>query len=337
METLLTQGSKNLRSLVFDDVARSLGKRDPGALRALAERLPPGWEKQYVIRFTTENLARSDPSAAFDMARTLTNDQFRRATLSDLAQSIDPSRLSEFRELAAKLPGREDREAAEDGIVSVWAQFDPIAAATWALRDERPSTQREYLHRIMFRWDDHSAAVRWAQAIQDEDTRSLAIEVVAHHMAETEPDLAAALLEQLPERNRDYLPAHITEQWAKNDPDGAAAWAITLPEGESRGRALQKVIDAKMGSGIADVAAWLETLPAGGSRDTAVDYFSNLTRSIDPVGTLAWTLTIADDWKRRGAIARTVEAWRETDPEAARRWIESTDTLPPETKKKLLE
>jgi hypothetical protein len=100
--------------------------------------------------------------------------------------------------------------------------------------------------------------------------------------------------------------------------------------------AVRAIVEEELPFGVPETAAWIESLPAGGLREAAVEDFCVKVRPIDPATALAWALTIGKPERQRDEVRRAAESWLEVDPEAARRWINETDAVSPETKKNLL-
>ena len=334
MDAVLDLPSRSLRAEFFRNALGAVELREPEALQGIADRLPEGSEKQQVVARLAKRLTRTDARAALAMAESIAGSEGRTEALKQLAESADFSGLAELRGEAAKLFRRADREAAEDGIVKAWAQMEPVAAATWALSAEDSDHRAQLLTNALDKWSDPAAAIRWTQTISDEYLQSIALAAALSQAARTDPLLALGSLDQLPLPKRPSATREIALTWAATDPAGACSWATQLPDMDDH--LMADLVRARLDFGFAETAAWLDTLPAGTRRDAAVQQFSESTRFNDPQAALAWALTIAKPDDRESAIERVVETWRETDADSARRWIESTDALAPEIKKRLL-
>ena len=335
IEAWLAQPSRGSRPDCFFNMVISLADRDPQALPALLERLAPGSERDSALNWSATQLVSDDPAAAFALVQRIDDDYVRRYTFDNVVQRAYASRLNELRELANTLPTSEDREEAQKAIEKVWAESDPVAAAKAALGLEDSERRRELLQNAVANWPDPSAAWRWAQTIADESDRATALRGILSRWAKIEPQQAAAHFDQLDERFR--ADAASLRQWMKRDPAAASAWALKLPGNALREYVIAQVVEQRLPFGIADTAAWIETLPSGGLRDAAVVRFCSEVQRSDPPTALARALTIGTPEQRRDVIRSALSSWREDDPDGARRWIESTNAISPESKKEFLE
>ena len=72
-------------------------------------------------------------------------------------------------------------------------------------------------------------------------------------------------------------------------------------------------------------AQWIDTLPDGNSRDAAIPPLVNHVKSVDPTSAFEWAETISDDNTRFNQLQQTVRQWKRTDPEAAQNAINNTN------------
>ncbi|MCB1098232.1 MAG: hypothetical protein KDN22_21855 [Verrucomicrobiae bacterium] len=145
----------------------------------------------------------------------------------------------------------------------------------------------------------------------------------------TRPELAAAEVANLPEATelRDDRLAQLMEVWVEQNPNDAADWASTLPNGIFRDEALQELGAAWAISDAAAAAQWAKQSLAAGQLLPASALLSAWGRN-DPDNAAKWLSDLSDseeteidaDTLSRLTGALTY-AWASTEPEAAAKWV----------------
>ena len=183
-----------------------------------------------------------------------------------------------------------------------------------------------------------------------------------------QPELAAAEVANLPEATelRDDRLARLMEVWVEKNPDKAADWAATLPNGTFRDEALQELgaawgnIDAEAASqwakrslaagqllqasallsawGRSDpdsAAEWLSALSNSEATEIDADMLSRLTgaltyawASTEPEAAAKWVAAQEDPGVRSRAIVNLAAGWAENDPGALAAWLKTN--VPPD-------
>ena len=96
-----------------------------------------------------------------------------------------------------------------------------------------------------------SGPLRQDEAFQDRDrnrdghrlfSRGDAFGSVVWTVAQNDPAIAPQMLAHLSGDAQMQTAVSIMMQWAKIDPEAASVWAISLPEGEWRGRVFENLI-----------------------------------------------------------------------------------------------
>jgi hypothetical protein len=124
-------------------------------------------------------------------------------------------------------------------------------------------------------------------------------------------------------------------QWSNYDPEQAANWAVTFPEGKLRERALQQVAQQWGAYAPSEAGPWLQSLPEGPSRDQAVGSFSGAIASTYPEMAVQWAETMSDTRLRDSRLESVARQWLRADADAARSWI-TQSPLPDARKAALL-
>ena len=122
---------------------------------------------------------------------------------------------------------------------------DPLAAMELALRENLCANDPGLLPSIFLRLAgcDFAAAQEWAERQEAGDWRDDLLARLAYLRAQTDPLAAAriAVTDLAPGPRRDEAILSVVHQWALRDPEGAALWAGSMPEGALRRRALAEV------------------------------------------------------------------------------------------------
>ncbi|MFW6367121.1 MAG: hypothetical protein ACOC0L_00495, partial [bacterium] len=89
------------------------------------------------------------------------------------------------------------------GILRLWAQHDPAAAAEWARSQQNESVLRYSAGTIMRHWaqTDVQAAYAWAATLPVGTARDMAINQCVRQFSETDPRMAAQALERIDKEN----------------------------------------------------------------------------------------------------------------------------------------
>ena len=84
-------------------------------------------------------------------------------------------------------------------------------------------------------------------------------------------------------------------------------------------------------------AHWMEVVRSGNDRDTAIAAFVKAVGANNPSVASGWLPKIRDASTRADAAESFAEDWMKLDTNGARKWIDATRFLSPETKRKLLD
>lgn len=194
-------------------------------------------------------------------------------------------------------PTAASQDPAEEltSLVRRRASLNPAEAAGWvqALPEGREKTTLLEDVAIVWAETDPLAALKWAKGLPNGEGRQVAVCAIGYEAARDEPTnalMAVMALESGPARNQLIL--HVVSQWSVTDP------------------------------GVA--LSWVETVKEGGLRD---ELFANLaTAWAEQNGEAAALLassTVRSEATQRRAVVAVVQRWAQTNPKAARKWVES--------------
>lgn len=229
-----------------------------------------------------------------------------------------------------------------------WTELDSVAAMAAA------NSKNAALRTAWWAWGKTDPEAAWAAASQDKTEEFVGIVLTA--IAETDPARVTGLLEHHPEWRKydvlgglarhtartdleagvdlawrsgamnDALP--LLEAFAREDPDGALAWALSKTPLDSRANALDRILDQLHLTDPEKVGPAIEALPPSRSRQHAfVEHAARLALD-DPEAARAWAMRGATVEERTRALTAAARALTDHDPDAAVALLQSLDSRP---------
>ncbi len=112
----------------------------------------------------------------------------------------------------------------------------------------------------------------------------------------------------------------LAQRLARETAPDAAAWAFSLPAGDTRGRAVAEVIQEWADTDAVAAGQYLQQLGTSPEFDRARQDYAMRTVKTDPEGALAWVQAISDDQARQNATQEVLNSWARRDQNAAQAW-----------------
>ncbi len=162
----------------------------------------------------------------------------------------------------------------------------------------------------------------------------------AQAWAKSQPREALTALDTLvDEPLRDPVFRAVVQGWPATQPADLATYALSLPPGEQRAYALDQVMYKWARQDPAGLAAWLANVPSGPNYDTST--FFMVTEAtparLDPSVALNWVESIGDHGIRLNSFAQVLGQWGQTDPVAARNYVQQARGLETNERAQLLQ
>jgi hypothetical protein len=271
---------------------------------------------------------------------------------------------------AQSLNDPELRERLLFAVLRAWGEQDPRAALTWALQQDESqrsinveaalagaATQPDLaleLGRELLAQDAASdtayssilvgalsaagkfqAALRFASQ-GPADSRADWLANIFHRWGESLPDEAVKALNTLDQKeSHDAAFQALVAGWAAGNPSGLAAYAVKLPPGEDRTRALGAALDNWSMQDPASAGEWLNDLPASPELDQAIAGLITRTDRVNrsPEVAISWVESISDLKLRRDTLIQVMQEWAQTEPAAAWKyfkevsWLDETERI----------
>ncbi len=258
-----------------------------------------------------------------------------------------------------QLPPGSMRRGALRQAMGFWVQQDGRAALDWLARD--PTNVHSDSLSVNTRtgstigsatvgtgsilgdafagWADRSPdeALAWALAQTDEEIHKSTLPLAIKGLAEVDSARAAQMLSNYTGPDANWIAGSIASSWFRQDPVAATRWAQNFSPGDNRDSVLGAIASDWAKTDSAGAAQWLGQLPAGLDRDYVILRFTSAVAAREPILAIEWTKTISDVFSRADQFEHIARIWAEDDPNAAKKWMRSTDQLSAEYKKQLIE
>lgn len=248
--------------------------------------------------------AKSNPEAALAWAQTLKGNDKDQA-MSSVVREISMTNPQKAVQLAATMEG-EARTNAYESIAAQWGARNFSEAEAWikSLPADQQDAAMASAIRSLASQNPQAASTKIA-GMADGDAKSRAI-------------------------------GEVVDTWSRQDPKSAAAW-LSSQNTESTGRAMRELMGNWARQDDAGALAYLTSQPAGEARDEATQAYVWSNRSSDPKSVIALAESIGNEEDRQRAVGVAAMQWMQTDPEAAKAYIQSSTTISDEAKQRLQE
>ena len=261
---------------------------------------------------------------------------------------LDPKSAIEY----VNSKGREEKWIGTSAVLQTWTRADASAAVTWAQanKDAKDSEGGQggpgggppgsgsspigiVLSQLAHSDIDRALSVA---ATETFDRRSRTIDTLANELVSQRGlDAARTALDGMAAGSlRDGLTEQLAGKFAEKDAPSAAAWALALPEGDAKSRALSETIGEWAKKDAAAAGAFMAKLPATAEADRSREAYANAVAQKDPQGAIAWATTITDKDRQQRTVESVARAWVKQDAPAATAWI-AQSALPDDVKARI--
>ncbi|NBV97374.1 MAG: hypothetical protein EBT30_07520 [Verrucomicrobia bacterium] len=230
-----------------------------------------------------------------------------RASLEDVKRAL---------EWASTLPDGAGKRAAMARIMERWGQLDGANAVAYG---------------------DPMASLQYAQSMGVSDgLRRDILRDLVRDWADRSPQAAAAYAaSNRLDLGRGGTTALIADRWSKQDPQTAANWAMSLPQGKEQIRALDELVQNWCDLNLQAAADFVSRQQPGVNKDAMVGTLAREVAKQDPASALKWVATIQDGGVQENTAWSIYQRALRRDPEGAQQMLQSSP-LPIPTKQSLL-
>lgn len=320
---------------------QGLGPRDIADARAMIEDLPPGTARDQLMVELIGRWATFEPVAALEYAQALPTLSLANAAVNEALSGwarADAQGALAWWDSEANLATGRLRNQRFEAIMEGYARADPFSAFQYAssLSEDSLENRRmknralETVVESLVRNGQLESALLWANQMPESEGKTSALSEVLEEWARYDPDAAAAYLDTLVTRE-DYaeLRDSMLRTWAQSDPEQAAAYLSNLdPEDPDMGRLTTMLIAQWSRYDIAGPGEWLNSQPPSPEIDRAVAIFTFRAASEDPAGAMTWAESITSEHMRGRLMSRVAGEWKAQDPEAFDAYLEQAEISP---------
>jgi hypothetical protein len=295
-------------------------------------------------------------------------DQAKEALIDALAQT-DPLRAID---VARNEPNEALRPRLMESAMRGWGQTDPEAALAWvaaqsmqdsgrttaavfhgaarnpdraiqlannlSLSDPSRATDHAlYLIAALAGEDAFSTAADFASTSAAE-SRAMRISDAYSRWANKSPEQALVHATQLGDpETRKTAAISVLLRWAYNDAPAAAQYALSLTDSDQRRFALSKALPIWVAAQPVEAAVWMSNVEPSPELDLIAASIATRPRGAQkPEVSASWAENILEPNLRVQVTASVVHKWAETDPAAARRYAETSPSIPAEERAAVL-
>ena len=299
-----------------------VAEEDPVAAAELIDGLPASL-REYATQALVTVWSQTDPEEA---ARWLVekNVQVSGQGLNDLARRWGQSDFEAANAFAETLTGRK-RAVFLTGLVGATQRLSKEELLAWVSRYEgEPAYPHLMVSAVQrFAQDDVGAAIELIETLP-ERMQLDSYRSIVPSLAFRNPEAAVALIDEIGNESvRDELVPMVSSAWAQNDAESALDWALGLPPGPSRDRAIGSITSSLMNFGMdfeVDRAIELiETLP---EQERLASYRSVVPSLAfrNPETAVALIDQIGNESVRDQLVPVVARRWAQNDAEAALDW-----------------
>ncbi len=317
----------------------TLAEHQPAETAARALALPPGKIRTEAVTAVAQTWAASDPKAARAWADSIQDAALGEQVTGACAAGMASASPAEAVAWIEAQPATAGKKANLRQIFAVWAASDPKAALDWIDAQPNDAGFSEYIGAVLD-GDTFGHPTRGIQLLIDRLTsgKSLGDGLIfgmtgVGYASKKGPDAALAMAGG-PIGNAEGVAANAIWQGlvqiaTQADPEKAAAWALTQPEGEARQRALRTVVDRWENQDISSALTWAEGLAVAKEFDSVRDNLSETAAIVDLDSALEILNGISDPDDKKEFRANAIErAWNNNAAETED-WLRHTTQATP--------
>ena len=214
------------------------------------------------------NLPESDRLTALDWARQIHNDKYRRTVLSPLYRTWASRDAKGLTDHLGAIEDPEERSIAFSAVASQMPVREPDTALEWfggLEKEEQNSIGPDFLSSLV-RMDPNQATEIFDQLVDSGDettTNSIrhSADSIGTAMAQTDPVVAARWAEQIDdEETRVKAVEGVVNSWIQFDSFGASEWISSLPAGKSFDQAAERLAKGIQNSDPSSAFEWAQSI-----------------------------------------------------------------------------
>jgi len=239
---------------------------------------------------------------------------------------VDPAAAAKFLDNFNE-PGPGLVDSAARTIAFAWGTLDPVAALAWIEKSHRADRSEYLFAEVVNGWariDAMTAGAYLAQHSDHPGAQAAAIALVGQ-LISTDPGRVVNWISTLPSgETKMQAEERLARLWGEKDPATAAHWVEALPK-EEQASVVRYLAGAWAAQDWAATRRWIGTL-SGGARDGAISAAISSSRdNVTRTEALPLAVSIGDKTQRMSTIEQIIREWAESDASAAQAWIRGSN------------
>jgi hypothetical protein len=312
------------RAASLREAGAGAASKDPKSALESADKLQSDQDKLEFLRGIYSEWSVNDPESALEHAKTsMTTGQARSEVIGIAVNkwaARDPRAAWMWTE--ENLSGPLKEQAFNDVLVG-WTRRSPQAAADWLSATGMNS--QSLVGSVARTWaeQDPKAALAWAKAIPDKETRQSAyIPVVSQWLVQKPAEAAAEFTDEASQPDGAPIAITIADIWGTTDPAATSEWIASLPEGASKLQAAATLATVWAASDINAAVSWATGLTDWSVGKQVITHIGTSWGAIEPDAALTWLNTLPPAIAADGIIG-AFNSWAATDAQRLRDWVDS--------------
>lgn len=230
-----------------------------------------------------------------------------------------------------------EKGQAMSSVLSEVAKNDPAQAAKMAMGIDE-ADRGDALSSIARQWGskNFAEAEAWVRTLPADQQGAAMAEAIAG-LASTSPSLAAAEYAKLGDADakREAAPV-VARNMARDDARGAMDWVLGLDDEGAQRDSMREVMPILVAQDDAAARAVIASQSSARLKDAAAESYIWSNRSAQASSLLEVAGMIEDEGSRQRTTGMVAARWMREDRAAATQFIQSTDTISPEMKERLM-
>jgi hypothetical protein len=314
------------RPMLEQIAVQGLAERDPLAAWEHVQRLPPGMQREQLLRSIAQSYGRRDPEAALVWVRSLQPPQPELTAMvyTGLA-ATDPARAFDAALALEAAPQR--MQALQSIVMGAGFRGDAQALATADKLLGLSDTQerRNLIAAFSSSWAaaNPQAALDWLLA-NARDVDHASFSQIAQRFGQSDPAGAAAYVDLVPSEARGQWIAGVAAGYARTDAQAALDWVARFRGDDAYTQAAAIVAQSIARYDPQSAVRLVGTIdPARPESRNVLTAVAAQWAQQDPAAAGAWALEFPSADLRSGALTAVAQTWSYSDPRAARDWTMS--------------
>ena len=172
---------------------------------------------------------------------------------------------------------------------------------------------------------DPASAIAWVGSKEDGDEKDRLQENLVGGLADHDIGIATSYVMKLAnagdQRAAEYMETVASEQLRKDGHLAAATWAGSLPDGDVKGAALDRVANTYVARDAAGAAAWAEQFVDKDFGARVIEEVGDEWAERDPSAAVAWLGSLSESKGKSEGMSSALGEWARRDPTAASEYL----------------